>query len=85
MFRIRDSIFSRFDKKQRDRGIKYLQNVENLQYRDISISLGFFLLFVRYVFYTCSRLSGKDRSFQSVSIQMITSYHLLVITFNVFD
>lgn len=84
MFRIRDSIFSRFDKIQRDRGIKYLQNVENLQYRDISISM-FFLLFVRYVFYTCSQLSGKDRSFQSVSIQMITFYHLLVITFNVFD
>lgn len=42
MFRIRDSIFLRFDKKQRDRGFKYLQNVENLQYRDNSISLGFF-------------------------------------------
>lgn len=75
----------RFDKKQRDRGIMYLRNEANLQYRDISISMGFFLLFVRYVFYTCSRLSGKDRSFQSVSIQMITFYHLLVITFNVFD
>lgn len=49
MFRIRDSIFSRFDKKQRDRGFKYLQNVENLQYRDISISLGFFY----YLFVTC--------------------------------
>lgn len=80
MFRIRDSIFLRFDKKQRDRGIMYLRNEANLQYRDISISMGFFLLFVRYVFY-----NGKDRSFQSVSIQMITFYHLLVITFNVFD
>lgn len=49
MFRIRDSIFLRFDKKQRDRGIMYLRNEANLQYRDISISLGFFY----YLFVTC--------------------------------
>lgn len=75
----------RFDKKQRDRGIKICEMKRIYSIVIFPYQWGFFLLFVRYVFYTCSRLSGKDRSFQSVSIQMITFYHLLVITFNVFD
>lgn len=32
MFRIRDFIFLQFDRKQQDRGIKYLHNIRNFQY-----------------------------------------------------